>query len=166
MNPVTKIWFWLLILSIIGLIAAFIGFELLSPNGSGEIIVPMWIWVVFGISIVFLIISFVLYCIDMAAYYHQREIAEACGDLPPPQPKKPIVCPPKCVEKTIIECLQTSPSCPPKCVEKTVTECVERCAIPQPPCPIIKPPCDIIPQAQVIQIVSIEDQAFAAAGVN
>ena len=38
------------------------------------------------------------------------EIAEACGELPPPVPKKKIECPKKeCVEKKVIECVQKRP---------------------------------------------------------
>jgi len=101
MNPFVKIWVWLLIFSVIGFIAAFVGSEFRSQSASGEIVTPGWIWIVFIISIILFVIAFILYCLDIAAYQKRMEIAEACGEL---LPKKKMTCPkPKCTEKKFID---------------------------------------------------------------
>jgi hypothetical protein len=110
MNPFTKIWFWLLILSIIGFILSFIFFESMGQTTAGNTSTPAWIWVIFVLSIIFFVVAFILYAVDVAAYHRRMEIAEACGELPPPPPKKKIECPKKeCVEKKIIECTEVKP---------------------------------------------------------
>lgn len=118
MNPFMKVWFWLLILSIIGFIIAFITFESSGQGLSNNTSTPAWVWIILIISFVFLIASFVLYVLDLSAYHRRVEIAEACGELPPPPPKKKMKCPKKECEK--------KPAC-----EK-----------PKPPCEEPKPPCE------------------------
>lgn len=108
MNPFTKIWFWLLILSIIGFVLTFIFYETMGQTTSGNNSTPGWIWIIFILSIIFFIVAFILYAIDLAAYHRRMEIAEACGELPPSPPKKKIECPKReCVEKRIVECVET-----------------------------------------------------------
>lgn len=108
MNPFKKVWFWLLILSIIGFIISFVLFEKYGQTNN-DTSTPGWIWVIFIISFIFWIIALILYAVDMASYHRNREIAEACGELPPP-PKKKIECPKKeCVEKKVVECVQKRP---------------------------------------------------------
>jgi hypothetical protein len=104
LNPFKKVWFWILILSIIGFIVALATFESMGQTTTGNS-TPIWIWVIFGLSILFWIVALVLYSIDVAATKRRAEIAEACGELPPPPPKKKIECPKKqCVEKKVISC--------------------------------------------------------------
>jgi len=117
MNPFRKVWFWLLILSIIGFIISFILFERYGQTNTGNTSTPGWIWIIFILSVIFWIVALVLYIVDIAAYHRRMEIAEACGELPPPPPKKSIECPKKeCVEKKIIECVDKRPcdTTPPK----------------------------------------------------
>lgn len=104
MNPFTKVWFWLLLLSILGFIITFILFETMGLTVTGEETASAWIWIVFIVSVILVIIAFILYSIDMNEYYRQLEIAEACGLLPPPCPKKKIECPLKCTETKLVEC--------------------------------------------------------------
>ena len=129
MNPLTKIWFWLLILSIIGFIIALIGFETSGQTNTTNTSTPVWIWVVFALSLLFWIIALILYCIDVAAYHRRMEIAEACGELPPSKPKKKIECPKKkCVEKKVIECVEKKPCDKP---QKTITIQTDSAALPK-----------------------------------
>lgn len=87
MNPFTKIWFWLLLFSIIALIIFIVFFE-----SQGEVAIQndstsAWIWVMFIVSIIFLILSLIIYCLDVAAYYKRMEIAKSCGLLIEPEKK-------------------------------------------------------------------------------
>jgi len=117
MNPVVKVWFWLLILSIIGFIIAIIFFETTGEVAPGVVSTPIWIWIVFAVCLILFIIAFILYIIDLGEYYHWLEIAEACGELPPPPCKKKVVCPPKCVEKRVITCTERKKPAPKCCTE-------------------------------------------------
>ena len=118
MNPLMKLWFWLLIISIIGFIIAFIAFERYSITNGTSTQTPGWVWIVLIISFLFWLVSLILYALDMANYHRKREIAEACGLIPPP-PKKTIVCPKKeCVEKKVIECVTKRP-CDTMLVQET-----------------------------------------------
>lgn len=142
MNPFRKLWFWLLILSIIGFIISFVLFE---QNSNGNTAAPGWIWIIFILSFIFWIVAMILYIVDIAGYHHAREIAEACGELPPPHPKKKIECPKKeCVEKKVIECVEKKP-----CNEnKVVIVPADQPALPK------------------IVGVSTEDEAFSASGLK
>lgn len=100
MNPLMKLWFWLLILSILGILIALISFEAVGQTNSQNTSTPIWIWVVFGLGFLFWVIALILYALDVAAYNKKMIIAEACGELPPPPAKKKIECPKKdCVQK-------------------------------------------------------------------
>lgn len=172
-NPFIKWWFWLLMLSIVGFIIAFIMFETTAPDANGDLNPNVWTWVIFAVAAVFLIVAFILYAVDLAAYKRWYEIAEACGELPPPKIKAKIVCPPKC----------PPPPCPQPCPPPP---CPKPCPPPEPaPCP--QPPC---PQAEVIPTIAVAgpvvpvqsaiivstptvqtitvsaDDAFAAAGIK
>lgn len=104
LNPFKKVWFWVLILCIIGFIISLSTFESMGQTATGNE-TPMWIWFIFGISFLLWIVALILYSIDVAATKRRAEIAEACGELPPPPPKKKIECPKKqCVEKKVITC--------------------------------------------------------------
>ena len=105
MNPFNKLWFWLLIISLIGFIIALIFLETQSETVIGHTSTPMWIWIMFGVAGLFFIVSFVLYCITLSNHHRDLEIAEACGELPPPVIKKKRECPKtECKQKTITEC--------------------------------------------------------------
>lgn len=151
MNPFRKLWFWLLILSIIGFIVSFILFEVYGQTNTGNTSTPGWIWIIFILSFLFWIIALVLYIIDVAAYHKRMEIAEACGELPPPPPKKKIECPKKeCVENKVIECVQKRPC---DDIDKSVVVV-----------PANKTTTDTTPK--VVAITPPADEAFSAAGLK
>lgn len=85
MNPIGKVWFWLLMISIVLLIIAIVMFEIEQSTTT-----PLWIWIIFGIAILLIIVSLVLYIIDYIAYVKQMKIMRAC--CPPPEPEV-IECP-------------------------------------------------------------------------
>lgn len=110
MNPFAKVWFWLLILSIIGFILSFIFFERIGQTNTDSSSTPAWIWIVFIISLILFFAAFILYAIDVAAYHRRMEIAEACGEVPHHHLKRKIECPKKeCVEKKVVECVKRDP---------------------------------------------------------
>ena len=169
MNPFTKIWFWLLILSIIGFILSFIFFETLGQTTSGSISTPIWVWIIFVISFVFFVAAIILYCIDVSAYYHYIEIAEACGYLQQPPPKKTIECPkPECIKPSIIDCPTSKcnkmfvpesrePECVKKPIDITVVDVIgDTSALPQP-APKFIPVMESIPYNEVTRLNSNEN---------
>ena len=148
MNPFKRIWFWLLILSIIGFIISFVLFERYGQTNTDSTSTSVWIWVILGLSFLFWIIALVLYAIDIAAYHKRMEIAEACGELPPPPPKKKIECPKKeCVEKKVIEC-----------VNKRPCDDVQR--------QVVQVPADAAGLPKVAPATSTSYEAFAAASLK
>lgn len=171
MNPFTRIWFWLLILSIIGFVLTFIFFETMGQTSSGNNSTPGWIWIIFILSIIFFIVAFILYAIDLAAYHRRMEIAEACGELPPPPPKKKIECPKReCVEKRIVECVEKKRDpCDPKSrvVVDPGNQVIQGTQIIQAPQLV---PNQTIPGTNVVTISSDEATerfgAFSAAGLK
>ena len=146
MNPFKRIWFWLLILSIIGFIISFVLFERYGQTNTDNTSTSVWIWVILGLSFLFWIIALVLYAIDIAAYHKRMEIAEACGELPPPPPKKKIECPKK------------------ECVEKKVVECVRPCDNGQRQ--VVQVPSDAAALPKVVPANSTTYEAFAAASLK
>ena len=183
MNPFTKIWFWLLVLSIIGFILGLIFFETMGQTTTGVNSTPIWIWIIFILSLVFLIVAFILYAIDLADYSRKMEIAAACGELPPPPPPKKIECPRKCVEKRVVECVERKPKkidCPPPV---KVTPCPpKRIDCPQPVTTVV---ANVVPAAveptrivinsseeplyqpaNIATITTDSDEAFAAASLQ
>lgn len=111
MNPFIKIWFWLLILSIITLIIFIIVFERYGQTNNINSSTPVWVWVIFALAVLFWIVALILYAVDVVAYKKRMEMAEACGEeLPPTPPKKKIECiKTECREKKIIECVERKP---------------------------------------------------------
>ena len=110
MNPFKKLWFWLLLISIVLFIASMILFESMgSTNTNNSASSNYWIYALMGVSLVILIISFVLYVMDVISTRKKMEIAIACGEIKP-QPVKKIECPKKCEPK---------PECPQKQSEPT-----------------------------------------------
>ena len=106
-KPFMKIWFWLLILSIAGFIIYAVFFEQQKNNFDGSNI-PSWTWIMIILSIFFLIVSFVLYRLDIAAYNKRKALAIACGDIPIEPPKPALQCPKKEPIQKIV-CKQTKP---------------------------------------------------------
>jgi len=106
-KPFMKIWFWLLILSIAGFIIYAVFFESQKDSFDGDT-VPSWTWLMLIMSIFMLIVSFVLYRLDIAAYTKRRALAIACGDIPAEPPKPVLQCPKKEPIQKII-CKQTKP---------------------------------------------------------
>jgi hypothetical protein len=149
MNPFRKLWFWLLILSIIGFIIAFVLFEMYGQTTTGNTSTPGWIWIIFILSLLFWVIALILYAVDVAAYHKRMEIAEACGELPPPLPKKKIECPKKeCVEKKVVECVQKRPC---DTVDKSIVVPVDTPAVPK---------------VITTTTTTSTDEAFSAAGLK
>jgi hypothetical protein len=107
-KPFMKIWFWLLILSMAGFIIYALFFETQKDAFNGTDI-PSWTWLMLIMSIFLLIVSFVLYRFDIAAYNKRRALAIACGDIPAEPPKPVLQCPKKEPIQKII-CKQTNPS--------------------------------------------------------
>lgn len=163
MNPFRKVWFWLLILSIIGFIITFIGYERFGQTNTGTSTTPWWIWIVFGLSFILWAVALILYIIDVAAYYRRMEIAEACGELPPPPPKKKIECPKKeCKEKKIIECVEKVP-----CEKKQVVVNTEEPVVSTQT--IVATQGNIPVQAvspKVVTINAAPEEAFSAASLK
>jgi len=107
-NPFKKLWFWLLILSIIGFITAFVLFERLGQTNTGNNTTPGWIWIVFLVSFILWIVALGFYVADAYAYNKKLEIDKACG-LIKEKPQKIIECPKKeCIEKKVVECKDTN----------------------------------------------------------
>lgn len=172
MNPLAKIWFWLLLLSIIGFIVSLIMFEAYGQTNTDEPTTQPWIWVMFAISFAFWVIALILYIIDVLAYKKRMEIAEACGELPPPPPKKVIVCPKRtCKEKIISECTSMKPCDTVKAPTISVQPINQITAQPiqsQPiqPQPIQPQPIQPQPiQPQPINVIP-RDNAFAAGNIT
>ncbi len=61
MNPFTTIWFWLLLLCIAGFIATFILYETSSQESTGSNETSSWIWILFMVSCILFVVSFILY---------------------------------------------------------------------------------------------------------
>ncbi len=97
MNPLTEIWFWLLIISIIGFIISFILFETSGQIVDGKTVIPAWVWVIYFISIILLIAAFIIFCYRMHRHYQHLEMLEACYGIVPKLPaKKMAKCPTEC----------------------------------------------------------------------
>jgi len=116
MNPFTKIWFWLLILSIIGFVATIIMFETLGQTSDN-----VWTWTVFVISIILFMLAFILYASD---YPHTKRCEEKYTNhqlITSPCIQK------MCYERREMECTEKKSPCgqPPRreCKEKRKVEC-------------------------------------------
>jgi hypothetical protein len=105
MNPFVKLWFWFLIVSIIGFIVSIVLFETQSTIENNQNIFPIWVWSIFIVSIIIFVIAFILFVVAIVAYYEQLEINEACG-LNKCKKIKVIRCPYSCPEREYpkIEC--------------------------------------------------------------
>jgi len=77
-NPFNKIWFWLLVLSIIGFFLSFIFFETSGQVSLNSNVTPTWIWILFSLSLIFFIIALFLYIIDIIYYYSKQAELNTC----------------------------------------------------------------------------------------
>jgi hypothetical protein len=84
MNEYKKLWFWLLILSLLLSIATLATFEAFGETRTGYT-TPVWVWVIFALTIVFWIIALILYIIDVLAAKKREEMHKQCS-------KKVIAC--------------------------------------------------------------------------
>ena len=108
MNPLKEPWFWLLIISVIGLIIAFILFETQSQVVEGRTVTPTWIWAIYLVAIGVLAIAFIVFCYRMHRHYQHKELLEACCGIVDP-PKKKLQCPAPCpdpCEPPVETCIQ------------------------------------------------------------
>ena len=55
-------WFWMFLIALILFIIALIGYEINSANR-----VPMWVWVLFFLSLLLMILAFIIYAIMQGA---------------------------------------------------------------------------------------------------
>jgi len=93
MNPLSYVWFWLAIVAIIAIIVAFSFSEGVGQSFGNNKSTPLWVWILWGVGILLLIVSFILYCIAAARDYKARRIEEVCN--PKPKVEESIVCPVK-----------------------------------------------------------------------
>lgn len=97
MNIFTRVWLWLLIISIIFFIVFIIYFEMSAYKNTsdGKISIPFWVWVLFGLAVLFLLIAIILYIIDWNTYRENIENAKACGTYVEPKRECKPVCKPE-----------------------------------------------------------------------
>lgn len=155
MNPLIKVWFWLLILSIIGFIISLFLFERFGQTNTRDSSTEWWIWVILILSVVIWTIALILYILDVVDYNNHMELLEACGELPPPPPKKKI------------ECLEEKCRVLRKCNEKPVVKtCNDVNIITSTPqtSNVIAVNQDIQPPWQ--EIITDQDQSFSATGLR
>lgn len=145
-NPFLKVWFWVLIISIILFIVSFAMFETYGQtpiNGNSE--TPTWVWVMFGIAFLFWIAALVLYAIDYSSYKRKLAIAEACGELLPVPPKPKMECPKqKCKERRVSQVIETKP-----CAATEIVTMTKPCEKPHPK------PCDMVYAAPSVAAIDV-----------
>lgn len=98
MNPVSYVWFWIAIVAIIAIIIAYSFSEGVGQSFGNKSTTPLWVWILWGVGILLLIVSFIMYCISASRNYKAKLIAEEARKLEEacnPKPKEPIVCPVK-----------------------------------------------------------------------
>lgn len=83
MYPFLTVWFWLLVISIVLFIVAFVFLEIQAPNSAGNIEPAPWIWAMFGLAIGIFTVTFICYII----YLNQRRVE--------PETKKHATSPPR-----------------------------------------------------------------------
>lgn len=93
MNPLSYVWFWVAVIAIVCIIVAYSFSEGVGQSFGNNTTTPLWVWILWGVGIVLLIISFVLYCIAAARNYQAKKIKEACD--PDPKKVEVVVCPVK-----------------------------------------------------------------------
>ena len=155
MNLFAQVWFWMILIAMIGLIVTIIILETKLSDTHTD--VPYWVWIIFGISVSMFLISFVVYAIELSSSmqevpedgecyvrevtYHPLKIVskqEQCP-LPPKQECRPR-CEPQCPLPPKQEC---RPRCEPQCPLPPKQECRPKCE-PQCPLPVreCRPRCE------------------------
>lgn len=82
MNVFSRIWFWLMLLSIIGLLALIIIFETYN-NGSKEQFsstLPAWFYAVLAVSFFLFLLSLLFYAWDSATYKNRMNLTVTADD--------------------------------------------------------------------------------------
>lgn len=125
MNPLTKVWFWLLLISIVLFLLAFGFFEGFGQTNTDETETPVWIWVLFGIAFFFWLAAAILYGMEYAAY----KKAVACGLIDPPVKTETYDCPCDTTDTCV-----TVPNAP-------VPQVPSPCQSPQPCAQVPVAPC-------------------------
>lgn len=109
MSALRSAWFWLLLLSLIGLILSFIFFELYGTTVNGVWTYPDWVWILFIVSIFIFALAFILFCMASLKKDCEPKAIPMCNEIVLPQ------CMP-----TVPQCLPEKPKCivpeKPKCV--------------------------------------------------
>ena len=67
-------WFWLVLLSIVGLAVTFL---VIQENVPG--MVPTWVWYVYGLSLLLLLIAFILFCVQSTRPVMKYVTMDKCG---------------------------------------------------------------------------------------
>lgn len=142
MNPFTSVWFWLLVLSIIAFIVAFILFETTGETNTDSTTTNPWVWILIAVGFALWIIALVIFAVSMANWHKCREIALACGEISPKE-EKVIECPKAggCVQT---ECHVNTPcgkkkvDCPP------AQPCATPSAPPSTPVMVQAPPTRVM----------------------
>lgn len=92
MSAWTSFWFWLTMLSIVGFIAVFVTIQVVTNYNP-----PLWIWYLYGISMAFLVVGFILYCYESAQHWRVRgeyqSYLEASGMVLQPVMQEAPACP-------------------------------------------------------------------------
>ena len=145
----TSWWFWILVLSIIGFIVAFSSYESLGNtwNPDPNATVPMWIWVVFGVSLALFILAAFLYLWAARREYKEHLCNLAAGKVP--YKEEEVVCGDPC---------NGSPKIMVRRLENTFVE-----KVPDVICAKIGTPVTQSTLPTYVQPNCNEDQKFAAA---
>ena len=88
MNPLTEVWFWLLIISIIGFIISFVLFETKNRTINGQTSIPVWIWVIYFVSIGLFAAALIIFCYRI--YRHQVHNRGVRYGVIPSEPLVPV----------------------------------------------------------------------------
>jgi hypothetical protein len=64
MNIASKVWFWLLLLGLIMLIAFILSYEFLGQVNQNVTTTPYWVWLLLVVTIFTLLLSLILFFLD------------------------------------------------------------------------------------------------------
>lgn len=141
MNPFTSVWFWLLILSIIAFIVAFVIFETSGETNTSSSTTNPWVWILIAVGFALWIIALIIFVVSMANYHKCREIALACGEISPKE-EKVIECPKSGACGVKVECFQDT-GCGKKKVD-CPQQIVQPSAPPATPVLVQPPPTRVL----------------------
>lgn len=86
-TPFGTVWFWLLILSIVLFVIAFVLFETTGETNTDAESTSIWVWILLGVGLIVWTIALIWFAISQMNYHKCREQAIACGDIvPDPEP--------------------------------------------------------------------------------